>query len=88
MLEPFQNKMQKGSIFLFRKWMFMLKKRKFNVLTSENIMNTTFYNESLDKISYKEVEEGDEISMIISFSGIKFGKSNLIDYLYTTSNSN
>lgn len=54
----------------------IIKRVKFNVLTSDKIMNTGFYNEELEKISYKEVEEGDEISMIVSFNGIKFGKDN------------
>lgn len=53
-----------------------IKKIKFNILTKENMMGTTFYDESLEKISYKEVEEGDEISLIIYFNGIKFGKEN------------
>lgn len=51
-----------------------INKIKFHLLTSGNLMNTSFYNEELKKISHKEVEEGDEISVVICFTGIKFGK--------------
>ena len=47
---------------------------KFCLLTNKNMMETVFYNEELEKISYKDVEEGDEVSLIVSFRGIKFGK--------------
>ena len=51
-----------------------INKITFNLLTDKKIMKTIFYNEDLEKISYKEIEEGDEISAIINFNGIKFGK--------------
>lgn len=51
-----------------------MKRIRFNLITNKNMMDTVFFNEELEKIAYKDLEEGDEISMIISFSGIKFGK--------------
>lgn len=53
-----------------------IKKIKFSLLTDGKIMNTMFYNELLEKVSYKEIEEGDELSLIVYFNGIKFGKQN------------
>jgi hypothetical protein len=49
-------------------------KIKLNLITKSSMMETIFYNEDLEKISYKNVEEGDELSLILEFRGIKFGK--------------
>lgn len=49
-------------------------KIKFNLMTHNNMMETIFYNENLDKISFKEVDVGDELTIILNFKGIKFGK--------------
>lgn len=53
-----------------------IKKVRFNLITNSNIMETNFFSESLEKVSYKSVEEGDEISVILNLNGIKFGKKN------------
>ena len=53
-----------------------IKKVRFNLITNNNLMKTDFFSESLEKISYKSVEEGDEISVVLNFNGIKFGKKN------------
>lgn len=57
-----------------------LKRIKFNLITNNNMMETEFYNETLEKVSFKNVEGGDELSLILMFDGIKFGKKNFENY--------
>lgn len=57
-----------------------IKRVRFSLMTTKNMMDTEFYNEKLDKVSYKEVEEGDELSLVVTFDGIKFGKEKFENY--------
>ena len=57
-----------------------IKRVQFSLITNKNMMDTEFYNETLEKISYKKVEEGDELSLILTFDGIKFGKDRFENY--------
>lgn len=57
-----------------------IKRIQFNLITNKNMMDTQFYNESLEKVAYKQVEEGDELSLILTFDGIKFGKERFENY--------
>ena len=52
----------------------------FNVITDGNIMLTRFFNEDEKKVAYKYLEEGDEVSFLVHFKGIKFGKNKFENY--------
>ena len=52
----------------------------FNVITDGNIMLTRFFDEDERKVAYKYLEEGDEVSFLVHFKGIRFGKSKFENY--------